>query len=388
MVMKIGLNTTALLSPKSGIGQYVQQLSRRLYANPLLDIAFFCGLKWTPEPLPGDGVTKTFQKYAALNSRTAGIPGLQKAIKKLKEHLRQTAFSVGSSSQGIDLYHEPNFIPFKSDKPIVITVHDMSPFRLAHHHKKELVKLFKDKLPTAVDRATAIIVDSQFVKDEVIDYFPEVANKVFPVHLAAGPEFQPHSFDGCAKFLASSDLTYQRYILAVGTLEPRKNLISVIRAYVQLPESLRKVYPLVIAGMKGWHHDDFESAAEALISKGQIRMLGYVPDEDLPRLYSGATLMVYPSIYEGFGLPPLEAMACGTPVITSNVASLPEVVGAAGITLAPKDIEGLADAINLIVSDSDFARQLSAKGLLQAKCFSWEKTADQTVAIYRQVLGL
>lgn len=386
--MKIGLNTTALLWPKSGIGQYVQQLSQRLVNNSSVDLEFFCGLRWGGNASPGAETRAVFNRYASVNQKTSSIPGASFATKKLKSVMRQVAFSFGARSRNIDLYHEPNFISFKCDRPTVITVHDMSPFRLAGHHKPDLVKLFEEKLPGAVARASAIIVDSVFVKHEVIEYFPGVADKVFPVLLAAGPEFMPRAQPECLGFLDSQRLSYKKYILAVGTLEPRKNLLSALRAYAKLPEPVRKEFPFVIAGMKGWLHGRFEAEAEPLIQKGQIRMLGYISDEDLPRLYSCATLMVYPSIYEGFGLPPLESMACGTPVVTSNVASLPEVIGTAGIAVDPNDVDALSLAMREILENPALATKLSQLGLAQACKFSWEKTAEDTVTVYRKVLGL
>lgn len=386
--MKIGLNTTALLSPKSGIGQYVQQLSQRLVQVPSVELEFFCGLRWGGNASPSSETRAVFNRYASVNRKTNKIPGANFATRKLKSLVRQAAFSLGAGGRRIDLYHEPNFISFKCDKPTVITVHDMSPFRLAGHHKSDLVKLFEERLPGAISRAAAIIVDSVFVKNEVVDYFPEVANKVYPVLLASGPEFAPCALPDCLGFLQRQALQYNKYILAVGTLEPRKNLVSALRAYAKLPDTVRAEIPFVIAGMKGWLHGGFEAEAERLIKKGQIRMLGYVPDEDLPKLYSAAAMMVYPSIYEGFGLPPLEAMACGTPVISSNAASLPEVVGAAGITVDPYDVEVLFLSMKEVLEDTTLATRLSQQGLAQAQQFSWEKTAADTVEVYKKVLGL
>ena len=143
----------------------------------------------------------------------------------------------------------------------------------------------------------------------------------------------------CRGFLAPFGLQPQQYILSVGTLEPRKNLTTAIKAYARLPEVIRAEIPLVIAGMKGWRTDGLDKEVAALIDKGQIRRLGYVPDEALPALYSGARAFVYPSLYEGFGLPPLEAMACGAPVIVSNRSSLPEVVEDAGLQVDALDVQ-------------------------------------------------
>jgi alpha-1,3-rhamnosyl/mannosyltransferase len=177
-----------------------------------------------------------------------------------------------------------------------------------------------------------------------------------------------------------------QYILSVGTLEPRKNLTTAIKAYARLPETIRQDMPFVIAGMKGWRTDGLDKEVAALIEKGQIRRLGYVPDEALPALYSGARAFVYPSLYEGFGLPPLEAMACGTPVIVSNRSSLPEVVGDAGLKVEALDVDGLAGAMNQVIEDDVLRASLRQRGMERAKGFSWRRCAEETLAVYRKVV--
>lgn len=385
--MKVGINTTALLSPKSGIGQYVKQLTQRLISEPSLRLEFFCGLKWGAQPFPSEDTQKTFGRYSALDKKANALPGINWFARNFKSLLRQSAFLRGERRLGLDLFHEPNFISIKSEIPTVITVHDMSPFRLGQHHKKTLVRLFHEKLPGSIERAAAIIVDSQFVKTELLDYFPAAAHKVYPVHLAAGPEFTPQARELCDGFLKEYSLQYKKYLLAVGTLESRKNLLSALRAFAKLPENIKQTIPFVIAGMKGWLNGPFEKEAAPLISKGQVRLLGYVADNDLPKLYTCAAAMIYPSIYEGFGLPPLEAMACGTPVITSNVSSIPEVVGDAGYTVNPYDIDALSGAIREVLEDEQLSNRMIKLGLTQAFQFTWEKTAEETVHVYRNVLG-
>lgn len=385
--MKIGFNSTALLSPKSGIGQYVKQLSRHLLEEGSVDMNFYCGLTWSSKPSPGQVTSEFFKQFELVNKTFSEVEWINKPLKTLKGQLRQFAFSRGANKLNVDLYHEPNFISYRYEKPTIITVHDMSPFRLPEFHKENLVRLFNKKLPQSIKNAAAILVDSQFIRDEVIHYFPEASSKIFTINLAAGSEFSLKDFPTCNDYLTRNNLKYKNYILVVGTLEPRKNLISVVRAYAKFSESFRNNYPLVIAGMKGWLHSNFESEAKALILKGQIRLIGYVDDDKLPILYSGANVMVYPSIYEGFGLPPLEAMACGTPVITSNVASLPEVVGEGGVMVDPYDVELLKNAISCVVEDKTYALILAQKGLIQAQSFSWQKAAKQTIVVYSETLN-
>ena len=182
-------------------------------------------------------------------------------------------------------------------------------------------------------------------------------------------------------------MTHGRYFLAVGTLEPRKNVRTTVEAHSRLPARVREAWPLVVAGMKGWHTQAINRALELAQSRGDVRLLGHVGEEELPLLYAGAAMLSYPSIYEGFGLPPLEAMASGVPVIASNRASLPEVIGDAGMLLEPDDVEGLTSAMLRIVDDAAFANDLAVRGLARAKSFTWARCAALTMGSWETVLG-
>ena len=177
-----------------------------------------------------------------------------------------------------------------------------------------------------------------------------------------------------------------QYLLTVGTLEPRKNLQTVLHAYMLLPQQIRKRFPLVLAGIKGWHMSALEQQIAPLVAAGEIRQLGYLPREELATVVAGALALIYPSIYEGFGLPPLEAMACGVPVIASGVSSLPEVVGDAGLLIDPHDTEAVAQAMQRLITDPGSRLHLSQKALARSARFSWGKCVEQTIDAYRQVL--
>ncbi|MBI3802781.1 MAG: glycosyltransferase family 4 protein [Nitrospirae bacterium] len=176
------------------------------------------------------------------------------------------------------------------------------------------------------------------------------------------------------------------YILYIGTLEPRKNIINLLRAYATLPTRLREQYPLVLGGGMGWLMETLDMQIQKLGIQSSTIKTGYLPGGDLPALYSGAAVFVFPSLYEGFGLPPLEAMACGTPVITSNVSSLPEVVGEAGVQVHPEDVGRLAAEIEDLITDPARRALLSQKGLERAKQFSWERCAALTLDVYDRVV--
>jgi alpha-1,3-rhamnosyl/mannosyltransferase len=301
--------------------------------------------------------------------------------------VNQILFSRGVKVFGADLYHESNFLPFKFDGPTVITVHDLSYLRYPETHPRLRVEIMETLLPRAIEKANLVLVDSEFVRGEILSEFGTSPAKVVTTLLGVSSAYRPMGGEEVAATLRAFGLQYRRYLLAVGTLEPRKNLVQALRAYKRLAEKSAGTYPLAIVGMKGWLLKDIEREMEPLIRSGQVRLLGYVPAEALPQIYAGSRMLIYPSLYEGFGLPPLEAMASGAPVITSNQASLPEVVGDAGVQVYPHDLDGLVEAMRVLIEDDAEWHRRSALGLERARMFSWERCAAATAAAYRTVLG-
>jgi alpha-1,3-rhamnosyl/mannosyltransferase len=212
------------------------------------------------------------------------------------------------------------------------------------------------------------------------------AERIKPVLLGVEPLFHPRTAEDTRSVLARHDLVHGQYLLAVGTLEPRKNLQVALRAYMQLPQQVRKRFPLVLVGMKGWRTSELEKQIAPLVRAGEVRQIGYLPREELAMVIAGALTLIYPSIYEGFGLPPLEAMACGVPVIASDISSLPEVVGDTGLLINPHDDTALAEVIQKLIMDTDLRRQLSQKALTRSAEFTWDKCVTKTVDVYRQAL--
>jgi alpha-1,3-rhamnosyl/mannosyltransferase len=238
-----------------------------------------------------------------------------------------------------------------------------------------------ERLPLAIERAAHILTDSHFQRAEIIGYFGVAPERVTACHLGVGGEFHPRPPAECQAALERHGLRYREYLLAVGTLEPRKNLELVLRAYAQLPAALRERCPLAIAGVVGWNTATLKPQLRSLARSGAIRLLGFVDEADLPAIYAGARLFLYPSLYEGFGLPPLEAMASGVPVITSNCSSLPEVVGEAGVQIDPGDESALCDSMRRLMDDPQAWRRYSEAGLERARGFTWEKTASLTADV-------
>lgn len=236
--------------------------------------------------------------------------------------------------------------------------------------------------PRSLEQAVTIITDCKFVKNELIEVFGVNPSKIHPVLLGVSPVFRPHTEVECRGVLSAHALEYGNYFLSVGTLEPRKNISTLIDAFSKLPEETQARCPLVLVGMRGWLTSSIEAKLRPLVDKGVVRLLGYVPDEHMPLIYSGSVAFAFPSLYEGFGLPPLEAMACGVPVIVSNCSSLPEVVGDAGVSVEPMDVDAISEAMRQILEDKSFSEDLSRRGITRSVEFTWRKTAEETTRVY------
>jgi glycosyltransferase involved in cell wall biosynthesis len=268
---------------------------------------------------------------------------------------------------------------------MVLTVHDLSWIRYPEMHPKERVNAMHKFFEPSLNRANLILTVSDFVKQELIDVFNVKPERILTVYNGVEVEMQPKDEAQTLAVLSKHKLKSKQYILAVGTLEPRKNLRVALQAYMSLSALVRKNFPLVIVGMKGWNNDALEQQVKPLIASGEVKLLGYLTREDLIDVVAGATMLIYPSVYEGFGLPVLEAMACAVPVITSNVSSLPEVIGDTGILIDPHDVDMLRDNIQLLIDDQALNSKLSQLGFERSKQFSWARCVHETVGAYQQV---
>ena len=222
----------------------------------------------------------------------------------------------------------------------------------------------------------------------MIDRYGLPEKRVSAVPLACGEEFRPRDSFATGEVLRRHGLTHDGYCLYSGTIEPRKNLHTLISAYEALPDDMRQRWPLVLCGYYGWNSDDVHRRIDRAARAGWLRYLGYVAADELPVLFAGARLFAFPSLYEGFGLPVLEAMASGVPVVCSNSASLPEVVGDAGLMIDAQDVEGLRAALSRALVDEDWREWARSQGLARASGYSWARCAGQTAAVYRQIVGV
>lgn len=378
--MKVALNGTSLLSPLTGIGQYTLHLALELQAMPDVTLEVFYGSGWSrglaTEPPRTARTLKSLARKLLPNPRV------------LARLFQQRRFDAVARRGGrIDLYHEPNYLAFRFAGPTVVTAHDLSWLHYPQAHPEERVAAMNRYFPEAVRQARVILTDSEFIREEMLAEYRLEPARVITVPLGVDSAFQPMNPEQTRPSLQAQQLTHGSYLLAVGTLEPRKNLEVALRAFLRLPETVRSGFPLVLVGMTGWKTDSLEREIAPLRASGQVRQLGYLSREDLIRVIAGARALVYPSIYEGFGLPPLEAMACGVPVVASNVSSIPEVVGNAGLLLSPKDVDGFADAMGRLIDDGDLHAELSRRSVARAAGFTWQACARQTRRAYEIALA-
>lgn len=378
--LSVVINAVPLLSPLTGLGQYVRNLSEALVKLRQADLCFFYGFGWGQEvrseglPAAANRIKLTFRKHLPYSY-------------ELSRWLQQMKFSQGLRKYKPQLYHEPSFLSYEFDGPTVLSVHDLSWIRFPEAHPAERVRIMNKLFEPSLARADRIITDTEFGKQELIEVFGVESSKIHPIHLAADSLFKPLSSFETSFFLASKGLAHREYWLALGTIEPRKNLQVVLDAFSNLPVATRSRTPLVLVGMVGWNAGDLLPKINAMEQAGELVRLGYLSQSDLAIVVAGAKALIFPSVYEGFGLPIVEAMQCGVPVLSSSASCLPEVVGGAGLLFDPHDVDDLSRLMLQVLEDTELVASLSARGLGRAKDFGWQKTAQQTVDVYRLALG-
>ncbi len=384
--MRVLFNGVTLLKPKTGIAHAAANLHAALATDfpadtfwlyPGQRAARFAG-RFFRAGKGGSGGSARPNRLKSLVKRAAG------AVAKAgyAAHF-QTAARLGR----FDLYHEPNFVPFRTGLPLVVTVFDLSVMLFPQWHPAERVKAHEAAFARGVALADHVIVGTEAVRTEAQRHLGLAPDRVTAMLCGVGPQFRPQSPETVAALRARHALP-PRYTLYVGTIEPRKNIGTLLRAFCDLPAAARETCPLVLAGGWGWKADaERELFHTEARHKGAIH-LGYVPDEDLPALYAGADALLYPTFYEGFGMPPVEAMACGTPAVTSTADAVREVVGRHALTLDPNDLAGWRDALARIAAEPEFLADYRRRGPAHAAAFTWGACARIVHGVYRKVLGL
>ena len=289
----------------------------------------------------------------------------------------------------VDVLHVQFTSPPFSPCPVVVSIHDLSFEHLPQTFKWRSRKQLQITVRRTARQASQVIALSQHARNDIINTYRVSPERISVIPLSAGANFRPINDDEELKRVRQTYGIKGEYMLSVGAIQPRKNLSRLVAAYARLrhakPEG--KLPKLVLAGKCAWLYDETLRTIKELELCESVIVTGYVPEGDLPALYSGAVCFIYPSYFEGFGLPPLEAMQCGVPVIVGDRTSLPEVVGHAGVLVDPFDVDALATAIEKVLSDSVLRTELGVQGLARAKLFNWQETARQTLAVYRKAAG-
>jgi glycosyltransferase involved in cell wall biosynthesis len=373
--MKVALNAMQVRAAKSGVGQYIYGLlGAMLSANHFDQFLMFCS---------HENIENYRLPARNLENVPWGLSASNKSLRLLNEYVN---LPREIAQREADVFHGmSNFLPLRKFCPYVVTIHDLSYF--VHPERCPFVRrqYWYAMTRHTVKIADAIITDSENSRHDIVRFFPAAAGKVSVVPLAAHEHFRVVDHGREKSAVAARGITAP-YLLFVGTLEPGKNIVNLIRAFDAISAEFPE-HHLVIIGDKGWLFEDIFRAAQRAKARNRITITGHVPDDELVDFYNFCDVFVYPSTYEGFGLPPLEAMACGAPVITSAVSSIPEVVGDAAVLVDPYSEREIARAIRRLLSEKDSRLELSRKGREQAAKFSWDTAAQQTLRVYKQLAG-
>jgi alpha-1,3-rhamnosyl/mannosyltransferase len=381
--MRVALDGQPLLAPLAGVGHYTRQLVLALARLGTGDRYYVLA----PYPLRIVRRRATRLRGFAEPNVELRVPGWWATARaRLQRRLGGEAALDHGIAPAPDVFHATNNIfPYRVRATgQVLTIHDLTLLLFPEWHPADRLARMVPEFEPAVARANVIITPSCSTRNDVLERLPVDPERVRVVPHGVDAAFTPRPAAEVAAALAPLGLRGGGYLLFVGTIEPRKNLLRLLQAMDLVDPA---VGPLVLAGGRGWNDGPIRVALERLERAGRVRSLGYVADELRPALLTGARAFVYPSLYEGFGWPPLEAMACGTPVVTSNVSSLPEVVGDAALFVSPDDVDGLAAALHRVWHDEALRADLRARGIARAREFSWERTARMTLDAYRAALS-
>ncbi|HAU5562563.1 TPA: glycosyltransferase family 1 protein [Serratia fonticola] len=377
--LNVVFSTDCIKYPLTGIGRYAFELAQQLQQREeQIALTFLHG-------------TKVRDSLAIASESAQTVQSIKRKLQKSKtvSEIYRLTFPIMKSfalrNFKDHIFHSPNYYLPPQVKHSIATFHDLSVFHWPQFHPAGRVHLMQKELHNTVKRASMLITDSNYTKEELMTFFGLDERKIAVAPLACNQQFHQRTEEQVKSVLNEYDLRWRGFFLYTGTIEPRKNILTLLRAYDRLSLIEKKNFPLVISGYKGWENEELFKLFHKGESEGWLRYLGFVPGKNLPALFSAANSFVFPSIYEGFGLPVLEAMTSGTPVICSNATSLPEVVGDAALQHEPEDVETLTSYLKMIVEDDSKRQLMINSGLVQAQQFSWSLCADKTIEAYQQV---
>ncbi|HEX8967606.1 MAG TPA: glycosyltransferase family 1 protein [Chloroflexota bacterium] len=351
--MRIGFEVTPLTSPHSGIGTYAANLLEHL-------------------------VRRNGDVILPLSPQTGGRLRLNKTV------WMQTVLPWALAGDRVDVCHFTNNVaPMYVPCPVVMTIHDMTLWLCPEHHPRQRLLAMRPVIPLAARRAAAIITVSQSAKRDIVRLLGVAESKVHVVYEAPAAQFRPLPRGPALDSLRRQYGLPEHIVLYVGTIEPRKNLVRLLHAFARLPTANASARALVLVGARGWKDSSVFQTVDQLGLGERVRFLGQVPIETLVGLYNLADVLAFPSLYEGFGLPIVEAMACGTAVVTSRSGSLGEIAGNAAEFVEPTDTDSIAHGIQRVLDDDAWRTELRRRGRVRAGAFSWAEAAAQTVSVYR-----
>jgi glycosyltransferase involved in cell wall biosynthesis len=385
----IGIDYTAAARQRAGIGRYTREL-----VTALLDLesAAESPRKYVVFAATGQLPRGHWQREidhlrASCNLRLAvrTLPLSDDWLARLWHRLR-LPIPVETITGPLDVFYSPDFVlpPVRRATRTLLTVHDLSFLHYPEAFVLALRRYLERVVPRSVARADLVLADSAHTRSDIVSLLGVPPDRVHVLYSGVTPGFRPGPGLGEGERLrARYGLGDRRYVLSVGTLQPRKNYVRLMRAFAKLKPDVEPETQLVIAGGRGWLYQDIFAEAER--HGDRVRILGFVDEADLPALYRNAALFAFPSLYEGFGLPVLEAMACGVPVVCANGSSLPEVAGDAALLVDPFDVDGLAEAMARVLKDPGLRRQMVARGAAQAARFTWARAARQLVGVFEDL---
>jgi alpha-1,3-rhamnosyl/mannosyltransferase len=379
--MRVIFNQLAALGPKTGIGHYTAELFRCLveqskpdeihgFPHSWLRVARQVGVKL--RPLLESKHKHSSSLRAALLSRLRRYGEWQMTRQLLRACRRQE----------YDLYHEPNFNPLPIDVPTVTTVHDLSVLLHPEWHPADRVRYFENHFPRALERSRHFIADSECTRQQMIRLLGVAPKSVTRIYIGVRPILRPLPETEVQIGLRRLGLP-PRYLLCVGTIEPRKNILRLLQAYCALAEPIRSQWPLLLVGSWGWNSAAVARYLDEIGRQCGVLHLGYLPEDYLAVLYNGARALLYPSLYEGFGLPPLEMMACGGAVLASTAEAVAETAGQRACLIDPEDVDSWRQAIERVLTDDGWWQSLRTGSQEAARPFTWERCATQTLQVYR-----
>lgn len=386
------LGADSLLTRRSGIGRMTLEIATAVHAHPAV-AGFRLLMQDRLHPFDAiEGLLETVERPASLWRQAkrllAPVPGVQ-GLRAARARWKQAGELrwLRAAAPGGVVYHEPNMIPAPFCGTTVVTVNDLSWHHHPEMHPRERIAWIARHLPRALAQAARFVAISDFTAAALVSEFGVARDRIDVVPLAANTSFVPVGAVEATPALARLGLEDRCYVLTVSTIEPRKNFDRLLAAHRRLPAALRQRFPLAIVGGSGWGAALSTRDAEAARAEGTLRMLGYVPDADLVPLYSRAAVFAYVSLYEGFGLPVIEAMAAGAPVLAASTTAVGETAGNAAVLVDPLDVDAMAAALRALLEDPVRGEALRAEGAAHAAAFTWQRTADLLVASWRRAIA-